>query len=225
MLAVAGISLSIGLVAGWAHATLYHSDRFSQRTVDLLNSPTVRHELAERLTTQLALSGNRQAINFRPAYTLAIEAVIQTDSFRSIFRTVVRRTHASLLAGNADGAALDLSDSVSIIASTLQLPGNAEPGQTDENSLGSSLDDVVRRLDQLRVFRLRSLSETTFYAGIAISAVAAALAVALVTRPPRGRWPVPGGWSSAPAWPSAPWWWSPSGSSARPSPTSSWPPP
>ncbi len=158
---------------------MYDSDRFSERTVDLLNSSAVRHKLAERLTEQLAQSGNRQAVNFRPAYTLAIEAVIQTDSFRSIFRTAVRRTHASLLAGHPDGAALDLSDSVSIIASTLQLPGNADPGQTDENSLGSSLDDVVHRLDQLRVFRLRSLTSTTFDAGIGISALAAALAIGL----------------------------------------------
>ncbi len=181
LLAVAGISLAVALVSGWAHTTLYDSDRFSERTVDLLSSPAVRKELTQRLTEQLALSGNRQAVNFRPAYELAIEAVIQTDSFRSIFRTAVRKTHSSLLVGNAEGAALDLSDSVSIIASTLQLPTNAEPGQAEQKSMGSSLDDVVRRVDQLGVLRLRDLTATAFYVGLGIAALAAALAVALAT--------------------------------------------
>ncbi len=50
-------------------------------------------------TEQLARSGNQNAIAFRPAVVLAIETVVDTDTFRSIFRTAIRRTHEALLQG------------------------------------------------------------------------------------------------------------------------------
>src|SRR6516162_8532298 len=122
LLAVVAVIFPLGVVAQWAGGTIYDSDAFSQRSVELLNSPAVQRLLATRLTEQLARSGNQQALAFRPAVQLAIEAVIDTDTFRSIFRTAVRRTHQALLEGRSGDAGLDLSDSVSIIAASLQLP-------------------------------------------------------------------------------------------------------
>ena len=79
--------------------------------------------MATTLTEQLARNGNQQAVNFRPAFELAVEAGINTDTFRSIFRTAVERTHQALLEGQADGAGLNLSDSIAIITSTLPAAG------------------------------------------------------------------------------------------------------
>ena len=121
-----GILLPVAVVAGWANSTIYDSQEFSGRVVALLDSTAVRHQMATRLTEQLARSGNQQAVNFRPAFELAVEAAIDTDTFRSIFRTAVLRTHEALLQGQAGDAGLNLSDSVAIIANTLQLPGSAE---------------------------------------------------------------------------------------------------
>ena len=93
--------------------------------VAVLDSPVVRREIAARLTQELARAGNRQAVNFGPAFELAVEVAADTDTFRSIFRTAVRRVHEALLAGEGSGAGLDLSDSIAIITSTLRLPGDA----------------------------------------------------------------------------------------------------
>ncbi|MDQ4131852.1 MAG: hypothetical protein M3179_01295, partial [Actinomycetota bacterium] len=153
-----GVLLPLGLLAGWANATFYDSNTFSQRAVDLLDSQPVRRELADRLTRQLVVNGNQQAVNFRPAFELAIQSAIDTDTFRSIFRDAVRRTHETVLTGRQSGTALDLSDSLSIISGTLQLPDTAEPGQRDERALGTSLTDVTDRMAGLGVWRWEDLT-------------------------------------------------------------------
>src|SRR5947207_5752927 len=114
MLVLSAVFLFVGLLSAWANTTVYDSATFSERTVDMLNEPAVRRELAKRMTEQLALSGNNQAVAFRPAFQLAIEAAIDTDTFRSIFRTAVRRTHQAILTGGgaSGGTGLNLSDSI-----------------------------------------------------------------------------------------------------------------
>ena len=96
MLVAVAVLLPLGVIGRWAEGTVFESGVFSKRAVALLDSQTVRHQLAEELTAQLARSGNRQAVVSRPAMQLAVEAVIDTDTFRSIFRTAVRRAHEAV---------------------------------------------------------------------------------------------------------------------------------
>lgn len=177
-LGIVAIALPVGLLAGWTNATVYDSARFSQRSVDILQSPTVQRELATELTEQLALAGNRQAVDFRPAFELAVEAAIDTDTFQSVFRTAVRRVHEALLAGQSAGAGLDLSDSVAIIASTLSLPSTAAPGQQEERALGASLIDVTDRLSRLRVWQLDGITAAARWIGFGTALAAGVAAIA-----------------------------------------------
>jgi hypothetical protein len=127
LLVVAGLLFPLAVVANWAKSTVYDSETFSERAVDPLDSQVVRRELARKLTEQLVVAGNQQAVNFRPAFELAIESVIDTDTFRSIFRTAVRQTHEAILAGRGAEAGLNLGDSFALIASSLQ--ARAAPGR------------------------------------------------------------------------------------------------
>jgi hypothetical protein len=176
LLALAAVLLPLGLGAGWAHSTLYDRSTFSKRSVDLLNAESVRHFVAGELTDQLAQGGNRQALNVRPGFELAMEAVVDTGTFKSIFRTAVRKTHQGLLAGRAGGTRLDLSESA-ILASSAQLPDNARPGQQDKPALGKSLDEVTTRLADLDVWQLKAWTARLALAGWADRS------------PPRLRWP------------------------------------
>jgi hypothetical protein len=168
----------MGVMAGWASATLYNSDTFSQRAGNLLRSPAIRHEIAARLTDQLAAAGNDQAVNFRPAFQLAVDGAIDTEAFRSIFRTAVRSTHHALLAGGAKG--IDLSQALSVIATTLQLPNNARPGQKDATSLGSSFESATKRMADLHVWQIEGWAHSLWLLGTfgGLAAGAAAIAVA-----------------------------------------------
>lgn len=137
LLVLVGVILPIGVVAGWAETTIYDSGAFSQRAVSILDSPAVRRELADRLTEQLARGGNQNAIAFRPAVVLAFDAVVDTDTFRSIFRTAIRRTHEALLQGANGSSGLDLSDSFAIVAASLQVPTSGK--SSSSGGLGQSL--------------------------------------------------------------------------------------
>jgi hypothetical protein len=179
LLLIAAVLFPVGVAAIWARETLYDSTTFSDRTVEILDSSTVREVLAQRLTEQLARSGNTQAVNFRPGLQLAIEAVVQTDAFRSIFRTAVRRTHAAILAGKGGSVGLDLEDSVAIITSSLQASQPAAADATSSGSLGGSLSDVTDRLGSLGVWRLDNTISTVGTVAILAALVAAAGAIAL----------------------------------------------
>ena len=76
---LACISLFVGLLALWAGNTVYDSETFADRSVSMLDEAEVRTELAARLTEQLARSGNQNAVNFRPAFQLAVEAAIDDE--------------------------------------------------------------------------------------------------------------------------------------------------
>ncbi len=174
---------TVGLLALWAQDVLYSSDSFADRSVSMLKEPAVRTELASRITEQLARAGNQNAVNYRPAFQLAVEAAIDTDTFRSIFRTAVYRTHVAILANPEadDSAALNLSDSVSIIVSNLSLPSNANPGQTGSGGLDNSLGDVTKRLTDLHIWDLDEYASSVAVLGLLGGPVLAALAIGLST--------------------------------------------
>ncbi|MGH9277103.1 MAG: hypothetical protein ACRD12_03195 [Acidimicrobiales bacterium] len=177
---MAGLLLPVGVLAAWANQTFFDSRTFSERTVQLLDSPAMRRELAERITEQLALAGNQQAINFRPAFQLAIEGVTTTDAFLSIFRSAVMRAHQEVLR-SGQGGALDLSDSVAIIAATVQLAQGGPTGEADERSLDRTLTDVTDRVSALQVWRWDNIATVVVGASLAAAVLFAAAAIALAS--------------------------------------------
>ncbi len=178
LVAVAVVLLPIGVLAGWVDATLYNSDTFAKRAANLLESPAIRHEIALQLTDQLASAGNKQAIDFRPAFELAVEVAIDTDAFRSIFRTAVATTHRDLLAGGEKG--IDLSRATAVIATTLRLPDNARPGEKQAGSLGNSFTAATKHMAALHVWQVERWAHALWLLGIfgGLAAGAAAIAVA-----------------------------------------------
>jgi hypothetical protein len=159
LLVVAGVLFPVFVIANWAGSTLYNSSSFSERAVEPLNSEAVRRELARRLTGQLVQAGNQQATEFRPAFELALEGVIDTDTFKSIFRNAVRRTHEAIIEGRGEGRrGLDLGSSFSLITSSLQARASEDGGsQQGASGLDNSLSDVTRRVDDLGLWDAEGL--------------------------------------------------------------------
>jgi hypothetical protein len=146
LLVVAGVMVPVVVLSNWAGATLYESDTFSERAVQPLESEAVRKEFARRLTEQLVQAGNQQATSFRPAFELALEGVIDTDTFKSIFRNAVRQTHESIIEQGEGGGrqGLDLGASFSLITASLQAGGGNQQGAS---GLDNSLSDITGTID------------------------------------------------------------------------------
>ncbi|HEV3135944.1 MAG TPA: hypothetical protein VG348_14730 [Acidimicrobiia bacterium] len=149
LLVVAGVMLPLAIISNWAGSNLYDSDSFSARAVEPLNSDAVRRELAHRLTEQLVQAGNQQATSFRPAFELALAGVIDTDTFKSIFRNAVRQTHKAILEGAPGRRGLDLGASFALITSSLQSSGGGSGNQQGANGLDNSLTDITGKIDDL----------------------------------------------------------------------------
>ncbi len=168
--AVVALGLATSLLTFWAHATVYDSDDFSGRAVQLLDSPAVRHEVADRVTTSLARSGYRPAVELRPALQFAVEVAVDTEAFRSILRRSIESFHEALMGERGAPGGLDLSDALSVVTSTVQLPSDARTASAPSSALGSTLEDVSRRATDLRVWHWQDIS-----AGVSLGALAGAL--------------------------------------------------
>ncbi len=175
LLVVAGFLFPLVVIANWAGSTLYDSDAFSARAVEPLNSEAVRRELARRLTEQLVQAGNQQATSFRPAFELALEGVIDTDTFKSIFRNAVRRTHEAIISGQGGGRGLDLGASFSLITSSIQsTSGGGGGGQQGASGLDNSLSDVTSKIDDLGLWDAEGTASQVAAACFVIGLAAAA---------------------------------------------------
>lgn len=179
LLVVAGVLFPLVVVVNWAGTTLFDSNTFSERAVEPLDSEPVREELSRKLTEQLVRAGNQQAVNFRPAFELALEGVIDSDTFRSIFRNAVRHTHQAILAGRSGGQGLDLGASFAIITQSLQVSGGAGNAQQSQRGLDNSLSDVTDRLDDLGIWDLEDNAGTIAVAALIVSLAAAAGSILL----------------------------------------------
>jgi hypothetical protein len=180
LLVVAGVMFPVLVLANWAGSTLYDSDTFSERAVEPLNSEAVREELARRLTAQLVQAGNQQATSFRPAFELALEGVIDTDTFKSIFRNAVRHTHQSIIQQGEGGGrqGLDLGASFALITSSLQAGGGGGD-QQGASGLDNSLSDVTSKIDDLGLWDAEGIVGQLATASLVIGLAAAAGSILL----------------------------------------------
>jgi hypothetical protein len=181
LLVVAGVMFPVLVLANWAGSTLYDSDSFSERAVEPLNSQAVRTELARRLTAQLVEAGNQQATSFRPAFELALEGVIDTDTFKSIFRNAVRRTHESIIQQGEGGGrgGLDLGASFALITSSLQASGGGGGNQQGTSGLDNSLSDVTSKIDDLGLWDAEGIVGQVATAALVVGLAAAAGSILL----------------------------------------------
>jgi hypothetical protein len=176
---LAAILGPVGLVSAWVHESVYDSQTFADRSVAMLRSPSVREQLAERITDDMAADGNQTAVEYRPAVQLAVQAVIDTDTFRAIFRNAVYRTHQAILAGHDQHPSLDLSESVGAITANLQLPTNAGKGQTAPGGLAESLSVLATHVQNSRVLDLESVVDPLAIVGLVGAPVLFAISLVL----------------------------------------------
>ena len=148
LLVLMGFVLPIGILAAWAQTTVYDSNAFSQRRGRASSTrPPCAMSWPIGSPSSWPATATRTRSRSGPAVVLAIETVVDTDTFRSIFRTAIRRTHEALLQGGNGSTGLDLSDSFAIVTASLQAPSGGKASSS--GGLGQSLADVTKKLGHL----------------------------------------------------------------------------
>jgi hypothetical protein len=120
----------------WAQDTVLSSTRFADNSVRLLESTAVRSALADAITEKLVESGPSRLASFQTVLHPAIEQLLNTDVFRSIFRTAIVRAQDAILTEDGNAAAINLSSALSVLSGSLQV---TNPDLAD--SIPSGADD------------------------------------------------------------------------------------
>ena len=175
------VTLFVALVAGWAHRTVFDSHEFSVRAMAMLDSAEVRRELAEQITDQILIQGDSTLASYRSVLVGVVSDIIETDAFRSAFRTAVEETHRTVMLKHADKALLQLG------ASLTDLTGSAEdasPGlaQSLPNSVDSVLVDVTPVVDRIDPFRVGRHVDDVATVATVLTSLSAGAAIALARR-------------------------------------------
>ncbi|MCX7620349.1 MAG: hypothetical protein N2037_05820 [Acidimicrobiales bacterium] len=122
MLGVSSITLALAVLLGWIRATVFSPDECTARATELLDSSVVRATLAETVTDQIVQRGPSSLVSYRSVILVAVEAVVQTDAFKQVFKKALRSAHDAVFAKNGDSVVLNLVDSMSVIRGRWKSP-------------------------------------------------------------------------------------------------------
>ncbi len=126
------------------------------------------------MTAQLVQAGNQQATSFRPAFELALEGVIDTDTFKSIFRNAVRQTHEAIIEQGDGGGRQGLDLGRLVRADHEQSPGRrGRRNQQGASGLDNSLSDVTSKIDDLGLWDAEGIVGQISAAALVIGLAAA----------------------------------------------------
>jgi hypothetical protein len=123
MLAViATFLLFPAVVANWARSNVYDRDAFSDHAVQALQDDAVRRALAERIVAEILAVSSPQAVSVRPLIELVTTTVVDSITFREIYRDAVGRVHDDLFGDGVsrEPLALTLVDALIVVTAYIR---------------------------------------------------------------------------------------------------------
>jgi len=130
------VTFTLGVTSVWTRMTVFDSARFAERADQILDSDVVRAKLADEFTTAIVNSGPSNLASFRTIIRTALDPIMQTPTFRAIFRRSLDTSHDYLFTRNGNAAVVNLSEGLSVLAGSLQATNpdlaNAIPSGTTE---------------------------------------------------------------------------------------------
>ncbi len=109
----------LGLVAGYVKVELAEPEAFADRGVAALQSDAVRAVIAEQVAVQLLERRSPDLIATRPLVLIAVEAILETDSFERILRRSMITAHGVLVRGDSD-VSVELSELRQVVVPALE---------------------------------------------------------------------------------------------------------
>lgn len=179
MIALAGLMLAAAALALYVQRNIFEPARFADHAQATLESPAVRNIAAEQLTEQLIDQINPDLIAVRPVLDAASAALIDTTTFKRLFRSAVLQTHRAAVEQDLDSAALVLANVGVLVAQSLrklspdvarQVPEDFDARLTRlaEGSWESNVAAVAARTDRL-AWVLPLVALLFFAGGVAVA--------------------------------------------------------
>ncbi|HEY6532059.1 MAG TPA: hypothetical protein VIY72_07130 [Acidimicrobiales bacterium] len=179
------VTLFGGLLSSWTDQAVFDRTTFADRGVRLLESSAVRQELAKETSQAIIQNGPSQLAGFRTVIQPALEDLMTTPAFKDIFRTALEQAHRSLFTEGGNTLAVNLSQSLGVLASSLQI-SNPDVASNLPTGVDTLLVDFG---DNIRALELWKTAEDFDQLAIGLLTSSAMLAVAVIAidrRPRRG---------------------------------------
>lgn len=171
-------SLFGGVVALWADQSLFDQANFADRVTKMLDSEAVRAEVADQFTDALVQNGPPQLAGFRAVIRPAIDDVLQTEAFKQVFRKALREAHRSLFTENGNDLVVNLSQSLGVLAGSLQI-SNPDVASNIPTGLDQFLVDLGSNIRGMELWQtaeqMEQLAVTLLLASVVIGIGAVAL--------------------------------------------------
>jgi len=119
LLTCAAIFALFALVAGYVKLELAEPEAFADRGVAALRSDAVRVVIAEEVAVDLLERRSPDLVATRPLVIIAVEAILETESFSRVLRRAALTAHEVLLQGDSD-VSVELSELRGVLVPALQ---------------------------------------------------------------------------------------------------------
>jgi hypothetical protein len=162
----------------WAQDTVLSSSRFANSSVRLLESASVRTALADAITEQLVETGPSRLASFQTVLHPAVEQLLNTEVFQSIFRAAIISAQDAILTEEGNSAAINLSAALEVLSGSLQV-SNPDLADSIPNGADEFLVNVSSTLRSAQPWKIARSSGEGNLRSLAILAVLGAAIVLL----------------------------------------------
>ena len=115
----AGIVVVLALTLGYLDDAVYNSDHFADRATSALSTDAVKEEIATIVTTDVAVRQDPDLLAFRPVIQDAIEGLIGTGIFQSLFHAAVTDAHRALVHQDESSVLFTLADIGEVVSGAI----------------------------------------------------------------------------------------------------------
>ena len=158
------LTFTLGVTSVWARMTVFDSARFAERADHILDSDAVRSKLADEFTTAIINAGPSNLASFRTVIRTALDPIMQTPTFRAIFRRSLDSAHDYLFTQSGNAAVVNLSEGLNVLTGSLQA---TNPDLA--NSIPSGTNDLLVKIgDRAQGLHLWKIAEKLTLAGIGL---------------------------------------------------------
>jgi hypothetical protein len=112
---LATISLVVGGLTLYAREEVFNADHFADNAEQALHKREVRQAISDELVQVIITKGSPSLVQAKPLLQTVVEAALDTDAFRKVFRQAVIEAHNLFFNRERKSIALDLADVGTIV--------------------------------------------------------------------------------------------------------------
>jgi hypothetical protein len=169
----------------WAQDAVLDGTHLADTSVRLLGSQSVRAQLADTITEHLVEKGPSRLASFQTVLKPAIEQLLGTEVFRSIFRSAILRAQDSLLTESGTSSVINLSGALGVLSGSLQV-SNPDLAASIPDGTSDLLVNVGTTLRDAQVWKVTQQAGEGTLRTVAILLAIGAAVVMLETDRRRG---------------------------------------